>query len=90
MFATAYMGRKRWAQPYDRFFDSNQEIPFAGHGTLSEGTAELQTGPGCSRKAIVGAAPRLFRPMYAVANMGHPSNDLRTYADRRMHSPSKS
>ena len=25
--------------------------------------------------AFEGAAPRLFRPMYAEANMGHPSRD---------------
>jgi hypothetical protein len=24
----AYMGRKRWAQPHDRFFYSNQKSPF--------------------------------------------------------------
>jgi hypothetical protein len=26
-------------------------------------------------KAFEGAAPRLFRPMYAQANMGHPSRE---------------
>ncbi len=26
-----------------------------------------------SSKAVVGASPRLFRPRYAGANLGHPS-----------------
>src|ERR1700739_558014 len=57
MFAPAYMGRKRILQM---------------HSLYAQGLLLWPQLPGCSR-ALEGAAPRLFRPMYAGANMRHPS-----------------
>jgi hypothetical protein len=60
MFAVAYMGRKRCS--------SNAFTP------CSEGSART-TAFARKAEALEGAAPRLCRPMYATANMGHPSRE---------------
>ena len=39
-------------------------------------------------KAMVGAAPHRFRPMYAWANMGHPSHFLGLLLRHRLHGDS--
>jgi hypothetical protein len=62
MFAPAYMGRKRFFQMLSVHV---QGIPF-GNGVLAR-----------IAEALERAAPDLFRPMYADANMGHPSRSLR-------------
>jgi hypothetical protein len=58
VFAPAYMGRK-WILPM---------LSLYTHGTLALGRGLL----GTSQK-LGWAAPSLVRPMYAGANMGHPS-----------------
>jgi hypothetical protein len=60
MFATAYMGRKR-------FFSNAFTLCVTGTQAFHNSRF-----PRLAR-ALEGAAPRLFRPMYAGANMGHPS-----------------
>jgi hypothetical protein len=57
-FAPSYMGRKRILQMLS--LHARQFFPLAAlFARLGE--------------ALEGAAPRLLRPMYARANMGHPS-----------------
>jgi hypothetical protein len=58
MFAQAYIGRKRWAQPV-RTLCNAEETPSAKGRALAEWDESI--------------GRILFRPMYAQANMGHPS-----------------
>ncbi len=61
MFAFAYMGRKRILQML----------------LLQEQGLLLLAAALCHAEiALEGAAPSLSRPMYAGANMGHPSKNL--------------
>src|SRR5258707_41228 len=60
MFAQAYMGRKRI-------------LPMLSLHT--QGISFLAAVFSPHSKSVGRAAPRLFRPMYAWANMGHPSRD---------------
>jgi hypothetical protein len=60
MFAPAYMGRK-WIL---------RMLSLHGQRFLILAAAFCRVA-----KALEGAAPRLFRPMYAGANMGHPSRE---------------
>ena len=61
MFAPAYMGRE-WV--FSNAFTPCTSI-FALGSSLFARLVE----------AVEGAAPHLFRPMYADANMGHPSRE---------------
>jgi hypothetical protein len=63
MFAPAYMGRKR---NFSNAFTLCATILALGRSLFTR-VAE----------ALEGAAPRLFRPMYAEANMGHTSRGER-------------
>ncbi len=61
MFAKAYMGRKRIFQM----------LLVQVVATLAVGRIPLPA----KQEPWKGAAPHLFRPMYAEANMGHPSSE---------------
>jgi hypothetical protein len=65
MFAKAYMGRKRI---FSNAFTPRASILALGR-SLHTRVAKTFEG------AAPWAAPRLFQPMYAGANMGHPSRE---------------
>jgi hypothetical protein len=88
MFALAYMGRKRWAQPNNRLkIHPNHKSPSVPHPRFPvevdrfsrdvEYHHYLSATPLCwdGIKRSLGSARR-FRPTYAGANVGHPSDFL--------------
>jgi hypothetical protein len=48
------------------------KVTFLGHARAAR-SQQRPFAPGA--EALEGAAPHLFRPMYATANMGHPSRE---------------
>src|ERR1700688_3316093 len=71
MFAPAYMGRRRRAQPLRTLLLRGQEA--AGARALMHGVKALEKHP--------------FRPMYAGANMGHPSREVGFVTTRESSQP---
>ena len=77
MFASAYMGRRRWAQPYDRFCHlTRNSAPKVDSQPSLRDSSSLKSLPRTASWAKFSSPYGThFRPIYTEAYMGHPSKE---------------